>query len=539
MKTHSLLSSLLLLPVLIPLVLMSQVPLAAQVPASRLERADSEPANWLTYSGNYSGHRYSGLSQITTANVKKLRPAWVYQIRRRDNVETTPLVVDGVMYISEPPSNVTALDTRTGRVLWTYRRTIPKDVRVCCGLVNRGVAALGDMLFIGTIDAHLIAVDMKSGILRWDSTVADYKTGYSITVAPLAVKDKVVVGVAGGEYGVRGLIAAYDAKTGKEAWRFWTVPAQGEPGVETWAGESWKTGSATTWTTGSYDPATNLVFWGTGNPGPDWNGAVRAGANLYSDCLLALDADTGKLKWYYQFTPHDVHDWDSTQVPVLVDGVVRGQKRKLVLFGNRNGFYYVLDRATGQFLTGRPYVKQTWAKGLDDSGKPILLPNAEPTVEGTKVYPSVPGGTNWFSPSYSPKTDLYYVAAREEGSIYYEGEAEYKAGALFNGGGERNIPGEEPWGAIRALRPGTGEMVWEFKLFSPPWAGVLSTAGGLVFGGTNEGAVFALDAATGKSLWDFETGGSVIANPMSYMSGGKQQVAVAAGNAIFAFALED
>ena len=521
------------------LIAAAAMPLAAQAPYERIAKAEGDPGNWLTYSGNYSAHRYSRLNQVTAANVKRLKPAWVYQVRRTDKFETTPLVIDGTMYLTESPSNVTALDTRTGRSLWTYRRQYPKDLRLCCGQVNRGVAALNDMLFVGTVDAHLIALDMKSGVVRWDSEVADYKTGYSITVAPLAVKDKVVVGVAGGEFGVRGLVAAYDAKTGKEAWRFYSVPAAGEPGVETWAGESWKTGSATTWVTGAFDPEQNLVFWGTGNPGPDWNGDVRAGDNLYSDCLVALDADTGKLKWYYQFTPHDVHDWDSTEVPVLAEANVRGERRKVVLFGNRNGFYYVLDRKTGQFLTGKPYVKQTWAKGLDDSGRPIVLPGTDPTVEGTKVYPSVPGGTNWFSPSYSPQTNLYYVAAREEGSVYYQGDADYKPGAFFNGGGERYLPNEEGWGAIRALKPGTGDLQWEFKLHSAPWAGVLSTAGGLVFGGTNEGAVFALDATSGKSLWTFQTGGQVASNPVSYLSGGKQHIAIAAGSAIFAFALEE
>ncbi|MBI3698178.1 MAG: PQQ-dependent dehydrogenase, methanol/ethanol family [Acidobacteria bacterium] len=515
------------------------LPLAAQAPYARIQKADSEPGNWLTYSGNYSSHRFSRLNQITTANVKRLKPAWVYQTRARDKFETTPLVIDGVMYLTEPPSNVTALDTRTGRSLWTYRRTYPKDLRLCCGQVNRGVAALDDLVFVGTVDAHLIALDRATGLLRWDTTVADYKTGHSITVAPLAVKDKVVVGIAGGEFGVRGFVDAYDAKTGTRAWRFWTVPAKGEPGNETWEGDSWKTGSATSWVTGSYDPEMNVVFWGTGNPGPDWNGDVRGGANLYSDCLVALDVDTGQLRWYYQFTPHDVHDWDATEIPVLAEAVVRGEKRKVVLFANRNGFYYVLDRKTGQYLVGKQMIRQTWAKGLDDSGKPIRLPNTFPSVEGTKVYPSIPGATNWFSPSYSPLTSLYYVALREEGAIYYQGEAEYKPGSFFNAGGARTIPGEEPWGAIRAFKPATGEKVWEFKLFSPPWAGVLSTAGGLVFGGTEEGAVFALDAATGKSLWQFQTGGEVASNPISYLSGGKQYIAIAAGNGIFAFALEE
>ena len=389
------------------------LPLASQVPYERIRRAEAEPGNWLTYSGNYFSHRFSSLKQITTANAVRLKPAWVYQIEARHKFETTPLVVDGVMYITEPPSDATALDVRTGRPLWKYRRTIPDDVIVCCGKVNRGAAILDDLLFLGTVDGHLVALDAGSGVVRWDVAVIDYKTAHSITGAPLVVKDKVVLGIAGGEYGVRGFVDAYEAKTGKRAWRFWTVPGPGEPGFETWAGDSWKTGAATTWVTGSYDPELNLIYWGVGNPGPDWNGDVRRGDNLYSDCLLALDADTGKLKWYFQFTPHDVHDWDATQVPVLVDAVFRGKRRKLILFANRNGFYYVLDRQTGEFLTGTPFIKQTWAKGLDEKGRPIRLPNTFPTAEGTLVYPHVGGGTNWFSPSYNPATKLFYVAAQE------------------------------------------------------------------------------------------------------------------------------
>ena len=510
----------------------------AQVSFERIRRADREPGNWLTYSGNYAGHRYSALDQIHTANVQKLRPAWVYQMSADDAAETSPVVVDGIMYVSEPPSNVTALDTRTGRPLWRFRRQVPKDVRVCCGQVNRGVALLDELVFVGTVDAHLIALDRVTGAVRWDATVADYKTGHAITVAPLAVKDKVIIGIAGGEYGVRGFVDAYDAQTGKRAWRVWTVPGPDDPGHETWAGESWRTGSATTWVTGSYDPEFNLVYWGTGNPGPDWNDDRRGGDNLYSDCLLALDPDSGKLRWHYQFTPHDTHDWDSTEIPVLVQADIRGRERKVVLLANRNAFYYVLDRQTGEFLHGSAFAKQTWATGLDDRGRPVLVPGTAPSETGAQVYPSVPGATNWFSPSYSPKTDLFYVAVREEGGLYYKGEAEYKAGALFNGGGFRSIPRETPYGAIRAMRPATGEMQWEFKLFSPPWAGVLSTAGGLVFAGTNEGDFLALDAANGKSLWHFQTGGIIRANPVSYLSGGKQHVVIAAGNALFAFGME-
>jgi alcohol dehydrogenase (cytochrome c) len=270
---------------------------------------------------------------------------------------------------------------------------------------------------------------------------------------------------------VRGLLDAYDAKTGKLAWRFWTIPGPGEPGNDTWKGDSWKSGSGGTWVTGSYDPGTNLIYWGTGNPGPDWNGDVRLGDNLYADCMIALDADTGKLKWFFQFTPHDIHDWDATEVPVLVDGEVRGQKRKLLLFPNRNGFFYTLDRVSGQFLHGKPYAKQTWAKGLDDNGRPIRIPGNEPSLQGTKVWPSVAGANNWYSPSYSPKTNLMYVAVREAGSTYYTGEAEFKKGERFDGGGFRNIADEDEWGAVRAFKPSTTEVAWEYKLHSPPYAG--------------------------------------------------------------------
>src|SRR5712671_6338018 len=370
----------------------------AQVTFERIRHAEREPGNWLTYSGDHSAHRFSALDQITPQNGKNLRPLWVHQLDALDKAETTPLVVDGVMYATESPSNVIALDTRTGRPMWSFLRAVPKDVRLCCGQVNRGVALLGDSVFVGTVDAHLIALDAKTGSVRWDVAVADYKTGHAITAAPLAVKDKIVVGIAGGEFGIRGFVAAYDANTGKQAWRFWTVPVKGEPGVETWAGDSWKTGSASTWITGSYDPDLNVIYWGTGNPGPDWNGDVRAGDNLYSDCLVALDADTGKLKWHFQFTPNDPYDYDSVQIPVLVDANWNGSPRKLMLWGNRNGFFYVLDRGTGQFLLGRPFANINWASGLDETGRPIRTPQPP----GAPTYPGPLGATNWYSPSYSP-----------------------------------------------------------------------------------------------------------------------------------------
>ncbi|MBI3282253.1 MAG: PQQ-binding-like beta-propeller repeat protein, partial [Acidobacteria bacterium] len=385
--------------------------------------------------------------------------------------------------------------------------------------------------------AHLIALDARTGQVRWDVLLGDYKVGYSSTGAPLAVKDKIITGMAGGEFGVRGFIDAYDARTGKRAWRFYTIPNKGEPGNETWEGDSWKTGSATTWVTGVYDPETNTLFWGTGNPGPDWNGDVRRGDNLYSDCLVALDADTGAKKWHFQYTPHDEHDWDSTQTPTLVDAVVDGQPRKMVVLANRNAFYYALDRVTGRFMAGRPYVKQTWASGLDESGRPMRLPNTSPSLGGTLVWPSLAGGSNWYSATFSPKTNLYYVNVKEMAAIYHQGDAEYKAGALFNGGGQREYKGEEPYGAVRALEVGSGRLRWEYKLHSPSHSGLMSTAGGLVFG-SNGSSFFALDAQKGDLLWRFETGGTVVANPITYLSEGKQYLAIASGHALLVFGLD-
>jgi len=513
--------------------------LAGQVPYQRLLNAKSEPGNWLTYSGGYEAHSYSALDQINTSNISGLKLAWMYQIKVSHHFETEPLVFDGVMYITEPPSDVTALDLRTGRPIWTYRRSLPKDIIVCCGQVNRGLAALDDQLFVGTVDGHLVALDIRSGRVRWDVEVANYKEAYSITAAPLAVKDKIIVGIAGAEYGVRGFLDAYDAKTGKRAWRFWTVPGPGEPGNETWSGESWKIGGAPTWVTGSYDPQANLVYWGTGNPSPDYVGDDRLGDNLYSDSIVALDADTGKLKWYFQFTPHDVLDMDSNQIPVLLDAEFRGRLRKLVLFANRNGFYYVLDRLTGEFLVGKQFARQNWAKALDAKGRAIWNPAAVPSQAGALVYPDDDGTANWFSPSLNLKTGFFYQNVREKGAIQRltREKPTYNPGRLFMGGHRLPIPGEEPWGALRALDWKTGEMRWEFRVHTPPWCGVLSTAGNVVFSGTMEGDFFALDAVKGDLLWRIQTGGAIWANPISYMHEGKQYIVVSAGSSLMAFSM--
>ena len=510
----------------------------AQVPYERLRNADQEPGSWLTYSGAYHGQRFSKLDQISTGNVADLRAVWVYQVEGSGEIETTPLVADGVMYVTELEARVTALDVRTGRPLWAYQHAMPEGVlNIGFGRTNRGGALLDETFFFGTLDAHLVALDAKSGALRWKTKVAENKLGYSITAAPLAIDGKIIVGISGGEAGIRGFLDAYDAETGERAWRSHTIPGPGEPGNDTWGGDSWKTGAGATWLTGSYDPELDLLYWGTGNPGPDWNGDSRPGDNLYTCSLLAIEAPTGKLRWHFQFTPHDVHDWDSNQIPVLIDMPLAGQQRKVVAFANRNAFYYLLDRETGEFLLGTEYSTQTWAKGIDKTGRPILLPDKEPTVDGNLVYPSLQGATNWMSPSYSPVTKLLYVPVREMGSYYFKGEAKYEPGKVFVGGGERRLDGDKAWGSVRALRADSGERVWDFRTPSPLWTGVMATAGGLVFGGSNEGNFYALDASTGKPLWDFQTGGVIRSNPISFLVDGKQYVATSGGRAYYVFAL--
>jgi alcohol dehydrogenase (cytochrome c) len=529
---------------------------AQQVSFERILQADREPQNWLTYSGGIFSRRYSGLTQITPANVKNLELQWVFQTRGpaepTEKSEATPLVVDGVMYTVLSPNHVVALDAATGRMFWMYSPRLSTLARVCCGRVNRGLAILGETLFMGTIDGHLIAIDAKNGKPIWDVSISKPELGYSFTMAPLVVKDKVIMGPAGGEYGIRGFIAAYDGKTGKEAWRFNTVPGPGEPGHETWPAGStaWEQGGGSIWVTGSYDPDLNLMYWGVGNPGPDWNADPRPGDNLYTDSVVALDPDTGKLKWHYQFTPHDEFDYDSTQVPVLTDIEWKGRMRKVMLWANRNGFWYVLDRATGEFLQGKPFVRVNWAEGIDEKGVPKRVLHA--TAEGTLVYPNNQGATNWYSPSYSPRTGLFYIPTwMDTSSTYTKGPAEYKPGnqyvgrfptmpvpALRTGPGPINqrLP-EEAWGAIQAFDPKSGELKWQFKMSDVTDSGVLSTASDLVFAGGREGYFFALHARTGDLLWKGSVGGQVSAGPMSYAVAGKQYVAIAAGSALFVYGL--
>ena len=367
------------------------MPLGAQVTYDRLLHADREPRNWLTYAGSYKSWRYSPLDQIRTGNAKNLELKWVYQLDSTDKFEASPLVVDGVMYFSQPPSDVIAVDAKTGRAFWTYRYTLEGNVGVCCGRVNRGLAILGDTLFLAALDRHLVALDAKTGKEVWKTRVVDPSFGYSLTMAPLVVKDKVILGPAGGEYGIRGFLAAFDARTGKEVWRFNTIPGPGEAGHETWAGDAWQRGGGSVWLTGSYDPELNLIVQGVGNPSPDWNATVRPGDNLYASSVIALDADTGKLKWHYQFVPHDAWDWDAMQTPVMVDAEWQGQPRKLVYWAHRNGVFYVLDRTNGKFLSGKPFAKVSWLEGFDGNGRPKVQPKSLPTAEGALVYPGVQG----------------------------------------------------------------------------------------------------------------------------------------------------
>ena len=505
-----------------------------QVTADRLVNASKEPQNWLTYSGDYSGRRYSTLDQINAANAAKLVPQWAYQTMAGGKFETTPLVVDGVLYATGQDDRSFALDARTGRPIWQYQRALPADIRPCCGRVNRGLAILGDKVFMGTLDSHVIALDSRTGNVIWDVDAVDYRKGYSFTLAPLAIKNLVLVGVSGGEYGIRGFIEAYDAATGERKWRFYTVPAPGEPGNDTWEGDSWKIGGSPAWITGTYDPETNTTFWTTGNPAPSNRGEGRAGDNLYSNTLLALDPDTGKLKWHFQFTRHDEHDYDATQVPVMVD--VDGEK--LILQANRNGFFYVLDRSNGKLLHADAYAKVSWSKEKDPSG--LLLPAKEgsPTPEGNRVCPGAAGATNWMSPTYDPQTRLFYVTAREQCDVFSTAPQAYQAGHAYYGSAYFPNDDAEPfYGALRALDPFTGTIKWEWKHPSPTWSGVLSTAGGVVFTGDAEGNFIALDAGSGKALWHFQCGASVYSSPMTYAVNGKQYVAVAAGSALFTFAL--
>ena len=538
----------------------------------RLLNAAKEPHNYLTYGGDYFSTRYSQLTQITPANVKNLNLAWAYQAPVSGSWQPTPLVIDGIMYLTQRPNDVVALDAATGRVFWVYRYT-NESVIACCGSNNRGVAVLGELLYMGTLDAHLVAIDIRSGRQVWKTKVGESQQGYSITVSPLALKDRIVVGVGGGEYGIRGYISAYDAQTGKELWKFYTIPGPGEPGHETWEAcppnpttycdpEAWKHGGASIWVTGSYDPELNLTYWGVGNAGPDYNADQRPGDNLYTASVVALDADTGKLRWHYQFTPHDHYDYDSVQVPVLADLMWQGSPVKAMFWANRNGNFYVLDRANGKFLHAKPFVKVNWMSGFDANGRPIQT--RQPP--GLPTYPGIQGGSNWYSPSYSPRTKLMYVSTWDGNAHIFGGTpVEYEPGRDFTGRrnqtfvptpGEptRNIPGApglpnlrrgpiNNWtsdagrGIVQAIDPLTGVAKWKFEMVDVTDTGIFTTATDLLVTGGREGYLQAFDARTGTLLWKTNLGAQMLNNPITYAVNGKQYIAAAAGLSLFVFAL--
>jgi len=499
-----------------------------------------DPTRWLLYSGDYSGRRHSPLTQITPENVHRLAAQWAFQTEttaRGRGFESTPLVVDGVLYVTGPNNYAWALDARTGRPFWRYRRELPGDLTYgATAPVNRGFGLFGDTVFMVTLDAHLLALDMRTGRIVWDVVLADYREGYSATLAPLVVRGKVIVGISGGEYPTRGFLDAYDPETGRRIWRFYTVPGPGEPGSETWppALDVLSRGGGGTWVTGSYDPDANLLFWGTGNPNPDFYGEERTGSNLYTASLLALDPDTGTLKWHFQFTPHDTHDWDSNHVPVLAEVPIRGERRKVVMVANRNGFFYVLDRLTGRLILGRPFTETTWARELDAEGHPIVL------NDGSKgCLPDQWGGTNFMPPSYDPELRLFFVTARETCASYVPEKQPTAPGRVRIGGVVRRDP-TKAYGALRAIDVTTGERRWEFRYPTPSFAGVLSTAAGLVFSGDNEGNVLALDSRTGKALWHYQTGAPLWGgSPITYWLDGRQYVVVGSGSTITAFALPE
>ena len=512
---------------------------ATSITSADVANGLKNPSRWLSYSGDYTSQRYSPLAQITAANATQLGAQWTFQTGVTGKFEATPIVIDGTLYVAGALDHAWAHDGKTGRQIWHYQRfpgtAPPAGLKVCCGLVNRGFAVWHDKLYMSTLDAHLVALNMSDGKVVWDVPLAEPKDGFAGTAAPLLVKDKLIVGLAGGEYAIRGFISAYDPETGKEAWRFNTVPGPGQPGFDTWAA-GFDKGGGPAWLTGAYDPDLNLLYWGTGNPNPDFYGVDRKGDNLYTGSLVALEADTGKLKWHYQFTPHDEHDWDAVEMPVLADITFGGRPRKVVMQANRNGFFYVLDRATGEFLLGKPFMKTTWATEIGKDGRPIELPNQRPTVAGTTTCPDLYGGTNFNSPSFSPQTGLFYVSARETCMVYraQPPPADYKGGDRTMGGQAQFIPGT---GALRAIDPATGEMKWELKQPTPSWAGVLATAGGVVFSGDNEGDFIAVDAKTGKELYRYGTGNAIYAPPTTYMIDGRQWVVMPSGATFTAFAL--
>jgi alcohol dehydrogenase (cytochrome c) len=497
--------------------------------------------NWVSYNGDYTGRRFSSLAQVTPANVSSLAAKWVFHTQNAGVLEVTPVVVAGVMFITGS-NDAYALDAKTGTLLWHHARGVSSGlIDDASGHINRGVAVLGTRVYMETDNAHLLCLDARSGNLIWDVAYANNNKNYGATSAPLIVRDKVLVGTSGGDDGVRGFVAAFDAQTGKEAWRFWTIPAPGEKGSESWpAGEIYLHGGGTTWMPGTYDPKLNTLYWGTSNPSPDYDGSVRPGDNLYTSSLVALDPDTGKMKWYFQFNPHDLYDYDSVQTPVLVDAKFKNKPRKLIVTANRNGFLYILDRTTGQYLYSRQFSpSMNWAKGIDESGRPVSN-NLIPDAKGVTVCPGIVGATNWYSPSYDPQTNMFYFRSREACSFIFVKTEPFEEGRPYYSTGARRPPGNSPnAGYINAFDLNKLDFAWRDRQIGrrQAWAGVMTTAGGLVAFGNDANQFEIDDARTGKPLWAFNLGQAMHASPMSYGIEGKQYFSVAAGDDVFAFAL--
>ncbi len=503
-------------------------------------REVTSQSDWTSYNGQLNGNRYSTLTQINKSNVGRLAPKWEFSLPNTAPLQVTPVVADGIMYVTSA-NECYALDAGSGREIWHYQRPRTRNLTGnAAGGINRGVALAGDRVFMVTDHAHIIALNRFTGELLWETTMADWHVNYNATSAPLAVGGLVVSGSAGGEEGARGFVAAFDQATGKEAWRFWNAPVAGEPNAETWKGSDLNHPGSVSWFTGSYDPDLNTVYWQTGNPGNDMNGDHRGGDNLYSCSVLALDAKTGKLKWYFQFTPHDVWDWDATEPVVLLDTVWHGEPRKLLIQANRNGFFYVLDRVNGKLLLAKPYIKKlTWAKEIGADGRPVLNPNQAPTADGNKACPALEGGANWFSTSFNPATGWYYVQTLEKCAIYKKTELTWAAGKGYMGGSWSDPKDETPQKILRAIDIQTGKIMWELPEagLALSWGGALSTAGGIVIFGEDSGALAAADVKTGKPLWRFQTSANWKASPMTYVFDGKQYVAVASGSNVISFGL--
>lgn len=512
---------------------------APEVSYAKLLESSSGTGEWLLPGGSYDGRRFSRDAEINTGNVSALSVQWVHQLPPSDVPnESGPIVSGRYLYVTVPLGTVIALDAESGAKVWQYTRAIPPDFHVCCLAANRGVAVSGRRVYFGTLDAHLIALDATSGQVVWDQNVADYKTGYSITSAPLPVGDVVITGIAGSEFPIRGFISAYNATTGALRWRFNTVPDLDDPARKTWGGDSWKTGGAATWGIGAYDPALGLLYWGVATAAPDFNAALRPGDNLYANCLLALNPLTGKLVWYFQFLPGEDHDWDSTQTPSLIDLEEDGHTKRLLAVANRGGFFYVLDRESGRFIRGAPFARQTWATGLSPSGRPIRAPNSTPSAQGVYVYPSANGATNWWPSAYSPLTNLYYVNVEEAGALFFaKDDRSSKPGHMYIAGTATfSDPATD---TVRAIDPVTATVRWERKnstVTSAPRGGLLATAGGLLFG-SDGSRLYALDASTGKELWSFNAGGHISAPPMTFRIGGRQVIAVVADHDLITFSL--